>query len=85
VGRTLKLPACLLLQEKVEEMEQLSEELYQQNQELKDKYADLHEQLQRKQVQTGEGDQNGMQSLAQRFSFWLVICHLSNTSGSQPS
>uniref|UniRef100_A2A6M5-5 Isoform 5 of Calcium-binding and coiled-coil domain-containing protein 2 n=1 Tax=Mus musculus TaxID=10090 RepID=A2A6M5-5 len=36
--------------EKVEEMEQLSEELYQQNQELKDKYADLHEQLQRKQV-----------------------------------
>ncbi|XP_034362890.2 calcium-binding and coiled-coil domain-containing protein 2 isoform X2 [Arvicanthis niloticus] len=36
--------------EKMEEMEQLSEELYQENQELKDKYADLHEQLQRKQV-----------------------------------
>ena len=36
--------------EKVEEMELLSEELYQENQELKDKYADLHEQLQRKQM-----------------------------------
>lgn len=36
--------------EKVEEMELLSEELYQENQELKDKYTDLHEQLQRKQV-----------------------------------
>ncbi|XP_031207673.1 calcium-binding and coiled-coil domain-containing protein 2 [Mastomys coucha] len=40
----------VLNKEKVDEMEHLSEELYQENQELKDKYADLHEQLQRKQV-----------------------------------
>jgi|UPI0000F4AB0F chromosome segregation ATPase len=36
--------------ERVEGMEQLSEELYQENLELKDKYTDLHEQLQRKRM-----------------------------------
>ncbi|GAB1296713.1 Calcium-binding and coiled-coil domain-containing protein 2 [Apodemus speciosus] len=36
--------------ERIEELEQLREELYQENQELRDKYADLHERLQREQA-----------------------------------
>uniref|UniRef100_A0ABK0LRL3 Calcium-binding and coiled-coil domain-containing protein 2 n=1 Tax=Rattus norvegicus TaxID=10116 RepID=A0ABK0LRL3_RAT len=50
--------------EKMDEMEQLREELYQENQELKDKYADLHEQLQRKQVAL-EATQRMNESLGQ--------------------
>ena len=41
---------CFLLQNMVEELEQFKDKLYQEIQELRDKYADLHEQLQQKQV-----------------------------------
>ncbi|XP_052051871.1 calcium-binding and coiled-coil domain-containing protein 2 [Apodemus sylvaticus] len=40
----------IMNKEKVEELEQLREELYQENQDLRDKYANLHEQLLQKQV-----------------------------------